>query len=52
MRPMDLAGLDKEGVFDELEKLVVDMQGWLDCVGSSLDELLASPVGIGGEESP
>ncbi|KAK8844657.1 hypothetical protein IAR55_006504 [Kwoniella newhampshirensis] len=40
IRPLDLSRLDTEDVFAELEKTVDDMQKWLGCVQSGLDDLM------------
>ena len=41
IRPLDLSGLDADGVFAELERTVEDMRGWLACVEGGLNELLS-----------
>jgi protein-serine/threonine kinase len=46
IRPIDLGGLDAEEVFAELERTVDDMQRWLGCVESGMDELLSGMDGL------
>lgn len=44
IRPLDLSTLESDDVFDELGRMVDDMQSWLGCVESGLEELLATGV--------
>lgn len=44
IRPLDLSMLESDDVFDELGRMVDDMQSWLGCVESGLEDLLAAEV--------
>ncbi|WWD22796.1 hypothetical protein CI109_107290 [Kwoniella shandongensis] len=51
VRPLDLSRLDVDDVFAELERTVDDMQKWLGCVQSGLDDLVKvtmEPMGVEG----
>lgn len=44
IRPLDLSMLESDDVFDELGRMVDDMQSWLGCVESGLEDLLVAEV--------
>lgn len=46
IRPLDLSMLESDDVFDELGRMVDDMQSWFGCVESGLEELLATGVDV------
>lgn len=46
IRPLDLSMLESDDVFDELGRMVDDMQSWFGCVESGLEELLTTGVDV------
>jgi hypothetical protein len=40
-----------EEVYEELERRIDEMRGWLECVEVGLDDLLQSPIAGEGDES-
>jgi protein-serine/threonine kinase len=43
IRPLDMM-MGSEEVYEELERRIDEMRGWLECVEVGLDDLLKSPL--------
>jgi len=49
IRPLDMM-MGHEEVYEELERRIDEMRGWLECVEVGLDDLLRSPTDPEGEQ--
>lgn len=49
LRPLDMLAMDNTSVYDELERTIDGMKGWLECVEDGLEVLLRPGGGVGVE---
>lgn len=49
IRPLDMM-MGPEEVYEELERRIDEMRGWLECVEVGLDDLLRSPLETEGDQ--